>query len=426
MWRILLLLCVYSVLQAQTEFPLVRIFEAQSRLGASEPSICVDPSDPSRIVAGSVLNDVHTSNDSGKTWTSSVIRSEHGVYGDPCLIADGRGSFYFLHLGDASGTGWGGAGFLDRMVCQRSDDGGRTWNNGSYLGHRPPHQQDKEWAVADPGGSRLYSSWTEFDRYGSSDSSDHSRILFSFSTDRAESWSAAQTLSSKEGDCLDGDQTTEGAVPAAGPHGEVYVSWSLDEKIWFNRSLDEGNSWWPQERPIAAHSGGWSQEVSSYSRINGMPVTVCDHSEGPFRGAVYVLWSDDRSGHLDIWFKSSMDRGNTWSEAIRINDDSTSADQFLPWLAIDQTSGHLHAVFYDRRHDEKGASNHVYWAWSKDAGQTWVNERLTAEPFVANERTFMGDYNNISVWDGVVRPIWVELREGRKELWTALINMHKR
>jgi hypothetical protein len=38
----------------------------------------------------------------------------------------------------------------------------------------------------------------------------------------------------------------------------------------------------------------------------------------------------------------------------------------------------------------------------------------------------MGDYNNISVWDGVVRPIWVELREGQKELWTALINMHKR
>ena len=59
------------------------------------------------------------------------------------------------------------------------------------MGHRPPHQQDKEWAVADPGGSRLYNGWTEFDRYGSSDSSDHSRILFSFSTDRAESWSSA-------------------------------------------------------------------------------------------------------------------------------------------------------------------------------------------------------------------------------------------
>ena len=49
----------------------------------------------SRIVAGSVLNDVHTSNDSGKTWTSSLLRSEHGVYGDPRPIADGRGSFYF-------------------------------------------------------------------------------------------------------------------------------------------------------------------------------------------------------------------------------------------------------------------------------------------------------------------------------------------
>jgi Neuraminidase (sialidase) len=140
---------------------------------------------------------------------------------------------------------------------------------------------------------------------------------------------------------------------------------------------------------------------------------------------VYVLWGDEREGNLDVWFSRSADKGETWSEAIRVNDDSTQADQFLPWLTVDPETGHLYSVFYDRRHDENGSSNHVYLAWSKDAGQTWVNERLTESSFETNEKIFMGDYNNISAYNGMVRPIWVEFRNGRKELWTALIqNVH--
>ena len=37
--------------------------------------------------------------------------------------------------------------------------------------------------------------------------------------------------------------TTEGAVPAIGPDGTVYVAWALDETIWFDRSEDGGKTW---------------------------------------------------------------------------------------------------------------------------------------------------------------------------------------
>ncbi|MBK7266279.1 MAG: hypothetical protein IPI12_08095 [Ignavibacteriales bacterium] len=33
-------------------------------------------------------------------------------------------------------------------------------------------------------------------------------------------------ISDKSGDCVDEDNTVEGAVPAVGPNGEVYVSWT--------------------------------------------------------------------------------------------------------------------------------------------------------------------------------------------------------
>lgn len=414
-----------NVLFAQTPYPLVRIFQANTHSGASEPSIFIDPSDPSRMVAGSVLNEVHHSSDSGKTWNSALLESSYGVWGDPCILADGAGSFYYFHLSDPTGENWRGEQFLDRIVCQRSDDGGKSWNNGSFVGLNPPKQQDKEWAAASPLGDRIYVSWTEFDKYGSKDTSDRSRILFAYSEDRGETWSASRLLSHYKGNCLDGDGTTEGAVPAAGPHGEVYVAWSLNDRIWFNRSMNQGENWWPVEKPLAEQPGGWAQSVTDFSRINGMPVTACDVSTGPFRGMVYVLWSDERNGNLDIWISKSPDDGDSWSAPIKVNDDSTDADQFLPWLSVDPITGYLYAVYYDRSHDPGGSSNHVNLAWSKDAGETWVNERLTEKAFSVNERIFMGDYNNISAYDGLVRPIWVEVQEGRKELWTALIqNVH--
>ena len=61
--------------------------------------------------------------------------------------------------------------------------------------------------------------------YGSHDlEKDHSRILFSKSTDGGENWSEPLKISQFEGDCEDDDNTTEGAVPAIGPNGEIYVS----------------------------------------------------------------------------------------------------------------------------------------------------------------------------------------------------------
>ncbi|MDZ7847454.1 MAG: sialidase family protein [Owenweeksia sp.] len=82
-------------------------------------------------------------------------------------------------------------------------------------------------------------------------------------------------------------------------------------------------------------------------RANGMPVTVCDLSEGPYRGTIYVNWVDNRNGHYDVWLSKSEDEGETWSEPLRVNDDETERDQFFTWLTCDPTTGYLYAVFYD-------------------------------------------------------------------------------
>ena len=65
---------------------------------ADEPSICLDPKNPARMVAGSNIANVYYSSDTGKTWQTSVQRSTYGVWGDPVMACDTEGAFYHFHL----------------------------------------------------------------------------------------------------------------------------------------------------------------------------------------------------------------------------------------------------------------------------------------------------------------------------------------
>jgi hypothetical protein len=154
-----------------------------------------------------------------------------------------------------------------------------------------------------------------------------------------------------------------------------------------------------------------------------MPVTVCDISNSPYRGTIYINWADQRNGmdDTDIWLAKSTNGGNTWSSPKRVNDDPPGRHQFFTWMAIDQTTGYLYIVFYDRR-DYDDLQTDVYLAVSKNGGETFKNHKISWTPFVPNKGVFFGDYTNISAHDKIIRPIWTRLHQGRLSLWTALIN----
>lgn len=391
------------------------------RRGLCEPTISINRLKPDTVLAGAILDRVFYSFDGGKTWGEDSLQSSFGVWGDPVIISDYQGSQYYLHLSDPTGENWQSEEILDRIVCQRTDDGGITWSDGSYMGLNHPKDQDKHWAVVDPSTGNIYCTWTQFDDYGSKDSADRSNILFAYSTDRGESWSEAMAINELSGDCVDGDNTTEGAVPAVGPNGEVYVAWSNREKIFFDR-LDSVNTHLEQDIVVADQPGGWDIDVKGLMRCNGMPVTVCDLSDGPNRGTVYVNWVDDRSGNYDVWVASSEDRGETWSDPVKINDDRSKRDQFFTWMSCDPATGYLYTIFYDRRNN-KGTETEVYLAWSKDGGKKWHNELLSEKAFYTNPLIFFGDYNNIDAYHGRVRPVWTQLAsDGTMSIWTALID----
>jgi len=92
-------------------------------------------------------------------------------------------------------------------------------------------------------------------------------------------------------------------------------------------------------------------------------------------GNLYAIWVDRRNAALNIYFASSKNGGETWSDDIRVNDIAQDdhpnviegADLYAaPSLGID-SQGRLYATWVDTRNGNPD----IYFARSVDKGRTW-------------------------------------------------------
>ncbi|HEY3249567.1 MAG TPA: T9SS type A sorting domain-containing protein [Ignavibacteria bacterium] len=426
-----ILICSFTLSQS----PYTNI-QISNQFSPNEVSISINPKNINQLVGGANLESYYYSTNGGTNWTrGTMTNSSWGVWGDPCIIADTNNNFYYFHLSNTPGQ------WIDRIVCQKSTNGGMTWSNpGSYTYVNWPRQQDKEWAIVDwSRGSRgnwIYCTWTQFDDYGSTLTTDSSNIFFARSTDAGITWTGVTRINKLGGNCIDEDYTVEGAVPAVGPAGQVYVAWAGPQgvnsfKIFFDKSTDGGNTWLANDIIAANNPGGWDLGSGSPSglgvygiyRANGMPITCCDLSNGPYRGYIYINYLDSAGNHdRDVKIVKSTDGGNTWSAPIRVNNDPPGKEQFFTWMTIDMATGYLYVVFYDRRNYADNQTD-VFMAVSTNGGTTWTNERISASVFTPVYSQFFGDYICITAHNGRVRPIWMRRDSGGGlSVWTALID----
>lgn len=415
-----------SLFQANAQFKNILLDPGSTAYQACEPSIAISLKDPNMIVAASSLNNVYYTSNGGFSWQKSKLTSSLGVWGNPVVIADFKGNFFYFHLSDPTGKNWASEEVLDRIVVQESNDYGITWSEGVSIGLNHPKDQDKEWAIADRKGN-IYVAWTQFDKYGSDDGTCQSNILLS-SSPNGKKWSRPIQISKVSGDCRDDDNTAEGVVPAVSADGiQVYVAWANQGKIFLDRSFDGGKTWLNNDIEIAEQSGGWSMKIPGLDRCNGRPVLVCDNTKkGGLSGALYMVWADQLNGEndTDIWFTRSMNFGDNWSQPIRINNDGLGKQQFLPWMTVDPATGHIYIVYYDRRSYDDLQTD-VYLGYSTDGGLNFKNVRISEKPFVPSEEVFFGDYINISASQGVIAPIWTRMDNKQTSVWTTIIKQEE-
>jgi hypothetical protein len=378
---------------------------------ANEPSLCLDPFNPSRMAVGWRQFDTTNSNfrqsgvayttNGGLNWTFPGNLEAGTFRSDPVLASDANGIFYYLGISDAN-----------TFACDllSSTNGGATWQRvGDALGG------DKEWMAIDntsgPGRGNIYQVWSPFANVYTN-SQNH---LFTRSTDAGASWMPALGL----------PHSPYFGTVAIGPNGEVYNFGTAIDVVpfWLNRSTDATNRFATPTIDVSTEVDLGGPLLGSVPGINpvgllGQAWVAVDLSTGPMRGNVYVLCSvtNDPGNLANVMFSRSTDGGRTWSLPVRINDDSATqnAAHWFGTLSV-APNGRIDACWNDTRHSADHSSSELYYSWSEDGGLTWAVNRPLSPPFNHSlgypQQSKMGDYIGM-----------ISLNEGACIAYTATFN----
>lgn len=287
---------------------------------------------------------------------------------------------------------------------------------------QPRLTTDKPWIGVDRTQSvfwgRVYLCWSE-------GTGSPTRIMLSYSTDRASTWSAPITVFSDSG--------TQGCQIGIDPNGKVFVAWiNLGSDgaytIKIAKSLDGGGTFsLPQTVAAVTQVSGFNFGTQQRFRLSpgSLPTMAVDDI---LQGTIYMAWHDGRDESTrcaDIFFSKSINEGATWTVPARVNDDSLLPgdsdhkrnDQFFPTMSV--SNGIITVGFYDRRRDINNALTDVFVAYSFDRGTTFQpNLQITdvnTNPTIDNG--FVEDYITlVSVPTGtqgdssLVQVVWTDTR----------------
>src|SRR6476660_2400063 len=220
---------------------------------------------------------------------------------------------------------------------------------------------------------------------------------------------------------------------AVGPSGQVMVTYQKNESgkggtdIFTAVDADGLGRAGFNAPVLVAHSavGGFDPIPAQPDRtIDAEANLAWDRSGGAHRGRAYLVWTQEtpNSGNnTDIELQHSDDNGATWSPAVKRNDDHTVNSQYLPAIALDQTTGNVALSWYDTRNDlgtggsgdTDGIPNDDFQVWgtySMDGGATFApNFRIspgTSNATQANGSFDVGDYTHAAFVGGTFWPAW--------------------
>lgn len=406
-----------------------------------ESSVAIDPGNRDRMIAVSYQTGfdapprttgfIYTSHDGGRTWRNERAANPLGrTQGDDVVVFAAPGVALHTYISFLGIRNPHPPRAENGIFVTRSDDAGITWSNPvaavDHANTALPFE-DKPWMAA--AGDDVYIAWTRFDEYGIPDPDCRTHIVVAKSSDGAKTFSMPRPISDSPGNCIDSDDTVEGAVPAIGVDGRVHVVWAGPKGLVYDSS-DDGKTW-NADRVIADNPGGWDIPIPGITRHNGMPVTMIDKGTGPGRGTIYVNWIDERNGDPDVFVMKSADNGATWSAPVRVNDDAVGngAVQFFTWMAVDPSDGSVNVLFYDRRlrqgfggHGRGDTQSGLTLARSTDGGKTFANYAVDIPDFEVSDKVTFGDYLGVDARDGRVVGVFPHIVDGNVVLSAAVFD----
>ncbi len=193
-----------------------------------------------------------------------------------------------------------------------------------------------------------------------------------------------------------GDEASLPSI-AVSPDHDVWIAFYSQiggaPSIAVVRSADQGQHFDP---PVVVAPLHVSPAAGSFDgnlglegqRADGTPAPVAIYPSpelavNPVTGALAIAYVDATANdRADVYLVHSED-GASWSAPLRVNDDATTNDQFLPSIAVSPDGSRLAVGFDDRRDDAANQAVERYEATAAVSGTTVTfgrNFRASAAP----------------------------------------------
>jgi len=383
----------------------------------SQPTIVKDPTHGTMVIMYNDSGDFDygetssiygysISTDNGATWTDmGPVPAPQGNWnlgGGGLAYHEASGKIYFVSMLCSSVSC-----AYEKLLVGQSTDGGFTWSQLSNIA--PLGEWDKPFIWVDNTGGAcdgyVYVVATDFISAPA--------IKFIRSTDGGQTWDNPVVINAGHENC------DTGAFPRVASDGTIYVAWEDFgciqpgdmTGIEMVKSTDCGATWsninvvstiTQIQDPEATFECG-IPALKGKIRVNDYPflgINPADSSQ------LYVVFNSDPDGdinvgdHSDVFFTKSTDGGSTWSAPLRLNDDTTLNDNFMPFLEV-APNGLIGVGWYDRREDSNNLYMRIWVTASPDGGTNWVNNfpvgsvifppAVNFDPIASN--CYMGDYN---------------------------------
>lgn len=355
-----------------------------------EPHIATNPTDFKNSATAYNINSYYVTLN-GIDWIKKGVSfPSASAIGDPVLAYDSLGNLYYLQMYQI-GTLYGGwvAKSTDKGLTFQQVTSAYSFNGG--LG-------DKPWITADqtggPFSNYLYVGWRQFGSSG---------MRFVRSTNGGLNWSSPLTLSG-----------SQGAYVCAGANGNIqggslYFGCISGSSILVYRSTDGGATFGSAVTAVSGINGpgiicAGRNTMKNCIRTEYFPRMTADNSYTSTRGNVYVVYAANPGGGdlANVYLARSTNGGVTWSTPVKVNDDATLTDQWMPAITCDKKTGKVFIYWYDSRNDPTGNLLTEMWGThSTDGGITFApNYKISNSQFNPNSMAvgqpggerYMGDY----------------------------------
>jgi uncharacterized repeat protein (TIGR01451 family) len=240
----------------------------------------------------------------------------------------------------------------------------------------------------------------------------------------------------------------QGPWPTVAPNGNLYVAWLhwvafpdlIDIKMV--RSTDGGDTINPITPPLVNGSNPRDPGPTATcgrAALNGnIRVVPIPQAVVSSNGDLHVVYSFDPDGYnvgdiIDVFYRRSTDNGATWEPEIRLNDDTTDNDNFMPTISVGSDDT-LVATWYDRRLDSNNLLFDFYMSVSQDGGQSWepnvrvsdVSSPVYIDPNMA--LCYHGDYDQQAQYQGNAYIVWADDRNMQgghndADIWSDVVRV---